>query len=404
MSNEAVANDLTAAPNPDPETLLQRARDLHDTFRSRREQTRELRRVPDESMQDLIDAGLFRIMQPARYGGYEMSPKHFYDVVFEVARACPSTGWVLSVVGVHNWQLGLLDDKAQQEVWGEDDTVLISSSYAPKGKAEAVDGGWNFSGQWQFSSGSDHAKWVFVGGSMPENPDFPGVPQIASFLIPREDYEIIDDWHTTGLQGSGSKSIKVDNVFVPSHRVHTFMQGFIGDNPGAKLNTAPIYKLPFGQVFIRAVSTPCIGAAQGALDAYCEYNSTRLNSVGMQVVDSPAGQLAAAKAQSAIRTAQLKIHHAYDTLLDRIEQSEPFSDVERVEFRFDSCNAVDTLVPVVQELLANSGGSAIYQGNTVNEFYQDILAFRQHAANQAYTPAINLGAVMFGAPLQDVFC
>lgn len=395
---------MPASEQVSPQELLDRAIALQPGFRQRRDETRALRRVPDESIADLKRAGLFKIMQPSRFGGFEMSPKHFYDAVFEVSRACPSTGWVLSVVGVHNWQLGLLDEQAQREVWEHDDNVLISSSYAPRGVATPVEGGFNFSGQWQFSSGSDHAEWVFVGGLMPEDERFPNTPQIGSFLIPRSDYEIIDDWHTTGLQGSGSKSIKVSDVFVPGHRVHTFMQGFTGDNPGSKVNTAPIYKLPFGQVFIRAVSTPSIGTAQGALDAYCEYNAKRLNSVGQQVVDSPAGQLAAAKALAEIRTARLKIHHAYDTLLGNIAAGEAFADQDRVEFRYDSCNAVDSLVAVVQELLANSGGSAIYQGNQVNEYYQDMLAFRQHAANQTYTPAINLGAVMFGAPLQDMFC
>ncbi len=387
-----------------PAQLLRNAIELQPLFRKRRAETRELRRVPNESIAELKQAGLFKTMQPARFGGYQMNPKYFYDAVVEIARACPSTGWVLSVVGVHNWQLGLLDEQAQRDVWGDDNDVLISSSYAPKGVATAVDGGFNFSGQWQFSSGSDHAEWVFVGGLMPEDDRFPGTPQIGSFLIPRCDYEVIDDWHTTGLQGSGSKSIKVSDVFVPNYRVHTFMQGFTGDNPGATVNTAPIYKLPFGQVFIRAVSTPSIGAAQGALDAYCEYNAKRLNSVGQQVVDSPAGQLAAARAQSEIRTARLKIHHAYDTLLGNIAAGDAFADRDRVEFRYDSCHSVESLVSVVQELLANSGGSAIYNGNQVNEYYQDMLAFRQHAANQTYAPAINLGAVMFGAPLQDMFC
>ena len=126
--------------------------------------------------------------------------------------------------------------------------------------------------------------------------------------------------------------------------------------------------------------------------------------VGQKVVDSPAGQLAAARAQAAIRTARLKLHFAFDTLLDYAERGEPYRDLDRVEFRYDSCNTVETLIPIVQELLANSGGSAIYLGNTVNEMYQDILAFRQHAANQPYTPTINFGAVMFGAPMQDFFC
>ncbi|MFK8021436.1 MAG: acyl-CoA dehydrogenase family protein [Pseudomonadales bacterium] len=390
--------------NSTAENLLQRAKDMRPVLESRSSHTRTLRRIPDETITELKAAGFFKMMQPARYGGYEMSPKDFYKVVIEVARGCPSTGWVLSVVGVHNWQLGLLDDQAQQEVWGQDNNTLISSSYAPRGKAEPVDGGFNFSGQWQFSSGSDHAEWVFVGGLMPDDERFPDIPQIGSFLIPRSDYEIVDDWHVTGLQGSGSKTIKVQKAFVPSYRVHSFMDGFLGIAPGHAVNTAPIYKLPFGQVFIRAVSTPCIGAAQGALDAYCKYNSERLNSVGKKVVDSPAGQLAAARAQTAISTAKLKLNNTYDTLLGYVDRGEPFNNVDRVEFRNDSCQVVDTLIPAVQELLANSGGSAIYQGNRVNEIFQDMLAFRQHAANQPYTPAINLGAVMFGAELMDPFC
>lgn len=391
-------NEVTA------ETLLEKARAMQATLKERREETRQLRRLPDQTMADLIAAGFFKMMQPKRYGGYEMSPKHFYRVVYEIARACPSTGWVLSVVGVHNWQMGLLDDRAQQDVWGEDNTVLVSSSYAPRGKAEPVEGGYRFSGQWQFSSGSDHCDWIFVGGLLPADPDKPEMPQLGSFLIPRSDYEIIDDWHTTGLQGSGSKTLVVKDTFVPSYRVHSFMEGFLCQSPGQAVNTAPLYKLPFGQVFIRAVSTPSVGAAQGALDAYCKYNSERLNSVGQKVVDSPAGQIAAARAQSAISTFRLKIDNTFDTLLGCVERGEPFRDLDRVEFRYDSCNTVETLVPIVQELLANSGGSAIYQGNTVNEFYQDILAFRQHAANQPYTPTVNFGAVMFGAPMQDFFC
>ncbi|MGI9294226.1 MAG: acyl-CoA dehydrogenase family protein [Pseudomonadales bacterium] len=388
----------------DPQELIKRAVAMQATLRERAKETRELRSLPVETIAEMKTAGFFKMIQPKRYGGYEMNPKHFYDVVFEVSRACPSSGWVLSVVGVHNWQLGLLDDKAQQDVWGQDTSVLISSSYAPKGKAEAVDGGFDFSGRWQFSSGSDHCDWIFVGGFLPEDPALPGVPQLGSFLIPRRDYEIVDDWYTTGLQGSGSKTLVVKQAFVPNYRVHSFMQGFTCQSPGQAVNAAPLYKLPFGQVFIRAVSTPSIGAAQGALDAYCKYNSERLNSVGQKVVDSPAGQIAAAKAHSAIRTTRLKLHYAFDTLLDFAARGEPFREIDRVEFRYDSCDTVATLVPIVQALLANSGGSAIYQGNTVNDFYQDMLAFQQHAANQPYTPTINLGAVMFGGPVQDFFC
>ena len=382
------------------EQLLERAIAMQPVLRERANHARELRRVPDETIADFKQAGFFRMIQPCRYGGYEMNPKHFYDVVFELARACPSSAWVLSVVGVHNWQLGLLDDRAQMEVWGQDDTTLISSSYAPKGKAQAVEGGFNFSGRWQFSSGCDHCDWIFVGGFLPNDDN---IPMLASFLLPASDYRIEDDWFTTGLQGSGSKSLVVENAFVPDYRVHTFSQGYLCQSPGQAVNPSALFKLPFGQVFIRAVSMPAVGATQGALDAYCEYNSQRLNSVGMKVVDAPAGQMAAALAKSVITSARLKMHHAYDTLLDYAENGQPFSAEDRSEFRFDSSHAVDECVTAAQALLANSGGSAIYQGNVINTIFQDLLAFRQHAANQPDAPTKNLGATLFGLPVQDPF-
>ena len=130
---------------PGVDELLQRARDLQPALRQRASQAREGRRLPAQTIADFKTAGLFRMMQPARYGGFEMSPAHFYDVVFEIARACPSSGWVLSGVGVHNWQLALLDDQAQREVWGADPDVLISSSYGPRARVERVDGGYRIS-------------------------------------------------------------------------------------------------------------------------------------------------------------------------------------------------------------------------------------------------------------------
>jgi 3-hydroxy-9,10-secoandrosta-1,3,5(10)-triene-9,17-dione monooxygenase len=396
------AADTNATTIPTPEELLQRARDLYPVLLERAAQAREGRRVPAQTIADFKSAGFFRIIQPARYGGYEMNPKHFYDVVFEVARACPSSGWVLSVVGVHNWQLGLLDDRAQQDVWGEDDEVIISSSYAPKGKVERVDGGYRFSGKWQFSSGSDHCDWIFVGGIIP--PENEGeTPMISSFLIPRQDYEIIDDWYTTGLQGSGSKTLVVENALVPEYRVHGFLEGFMCQSPGQAVNPGPIFKLPFGQVFVRAVSMPAVGAAQGALDAYCDYNAVRLNSVGMQAKEFPASQDAGAQALSVITGARLKMRNAYDTMLAHVESEEPIPDIERAEFRYDACRAVDDCVKAVQQLLANSGGGAIYTGNRINDVFQDMLAFRQHAANQPDTAAKNVGAVLFGQPNTDFF-
>lgn len=387
---------------PSLQQLLSRASEMRADLRARIPEANKLRRVPDESIAEMKKAGLFRMMQPQSFGGYEYGPQDFYRVAMEVARGCPSTGWVLSVVGVHNWQLALFPEQAQQDVWGKDPDAIISSSYMPCGKVDIVDGGYRLSGHWQFSSGSDHCDWAFLGAIIPsENEDAP--PMMYTFLVPRADYRIDDDWYTSGLQGSGSKGVIVEDVFVPAHRVHSFLDGYTCTSPGHAINQNPIYKLPFGQVFIRAVSAPSIGAAQGAIDLYCEYNMARINSAGMEAKALPASLIVAAEAQAAVTTARLKLQHAYDTLLGCIEKGEEFSMLQRAEFKYDSATAVGTCLAAVQQLLSNSGGRAIYSDNTLNGILQDMIAFRQHAMNDADKPARGLGTVMFGGVSDDMF-
>jgi 3-hydroxy-9,10-secoandrosta-1,3,5(10)-triene-9,17-dione monooxygenase len=200
------------------EQLIAAARAMGPALRERSAHCKAQSRVPDETIQDFHDAGFFKILQPEQWGGYAMDPQVFYAVGIEVAKSCMSSAWVLGVVAVHNWQLAVFDDQAAQDVWAEDPTVLISSSYAPVGKVQVVDGGFKLSGRWSFSSGSAHCKWAFLGAVVP-TPEAPfDMGNYRTFLVPIEDYEIVDNWDVVGLQGTGSHDIVVDGAFVPEHR------------------------------------------------------------------------------------------------------------------------------------------------------------------------------------------
>src|SRR5262249_38516935 len=178
------------------------------------------------------------------------------DVQMTIAAACPSSAWVLGVVAVHGWQLALFPPQAQEDVWGRDREALISSSNAPTGKVIRVEGGFRISGRWSFSSGCDHCHWVFLGGFAPTAPG--EKPDMRTFLLPRSDYRIDDNWHVAGLKGTGSKDIVVEDAFVPEHRTHRLIDGYLLKSPGHALNPAPLYRLPFGQIFVRSVSTSAI--------------------------------------------------------------------------------------------------------------------------------------------------
>jgi 3-hydroxy-9,10-secoandrosta-1,3,5(10)-triene-9,17-dione monooxygenase len=187
---------------------------------------------------------------------------------------CGSSGWILGVIGVHNCHLALFPPQAQEDVWGEDTSIQISTSLAPTGTVERVTGGFRLSGRWSFSSGCDYCQWAALGGLAPAT-ESGAPPEARMFLLPR-DYEINDNWHVTGLCGSGSKDIVVTDAFVPEYRTHSYLE-FHLCNLGAAINNGPLYRLPFGAVFPNSIAAPAIGVALGALEAFREQSQVRVN-------------------------------------------------------------------------------------------------------------------------------
>lgn len=385
--------------------LRDKARELVPVLRERAEQCERERSVPQETIKDFAEAGFFRIMQPARWGGFELDPQDFYDVQMTVAEGCMSSAWVLGVVAIHNWQLGLFDDRAAQDVWGQDDGVLISSSYMPVGKVERVEGGFKFSGQWAFSSGCDHCQWAFLGAMVPPEKGQEGSPpDMRTFLVPRTDYEIVDDWHVMGLKGTGSKTIVVKDAFVPEYRTHKARDGFTCDNPGNAVNDAPLFRLPFGQVFVRAVSSSAIGALAGAIDVFKETVSSRVGkNDGKSAGEDPFAQLALAEAMIAVDEMKLVLHRNFDRMMDAARSGEQLSMDERIKMRYDSGLVLQKCVEGIDTLFPFAGGSGIYDGHPLLRIFLDIHAGRAHTANNPYKYGRNLGAVELGAPNTDFF-
>ncbi len=383
------------------QTLLARAEALKPVLRGRSTQAAELRRIPDETIQDFQDAGFFKMLQPEQWGGYALDPQVFYAVQLKIAEACMSSAWVLGVVAVHNWQLALFDDQAAQDVWAEDAATLISSSYAPVGKVEKVDGGYKLSGQWGFSSGSEHCDWVFLGAVVPEEGAPFDMRNYRTFLVPRKDYEIIDTWHVVGLKATGSQDVKVEGAFVPEHRTHKLSDGFSCNNPGNAVNSAPVYRLPFGQVFVRAVCTASLGALQGALDAFIETAKTRM--VGpAKMMDDPFVRRLAADVKTAIAEMQRTMYANFDAMMASATAGEPIAIEDRVHYRFDSAVVADRCAELCAKMLKASGSKGIFLGNEVLERHLDIMASQAHVANNVNLYAGNFGGVQFGLDNTDL--
>jgi 3-hydroxy-9,10-secoandrosta-1,3,5(10)-triene-9,17-dione monooxygenase len=383
--------------------LIERARDLTATLTARAAKTAEDRRISDETIADFQKAGLFRMLQPARWGGLEVDPKVFFEVQMTVARACPSSAWVLGIVGVHSWQMALFPLEAQTEVWGKDAGTLVSSSYAPTGKVERVKDGYRVSGRWSFSSGCDHCQWVFLGGFVPSLVEGKP-PEMRTFLLPRSDYTIDDTWFVAGLRGTGSKDIVVENAFVPEHRTHRLIDGYKRTSPGNEHNPAPLYKLPFGQIFVRSVSTSAIGIADGALRAYVDQASKRIAaSDASKIADDPATQTVAARAAATIDESRVVLFRDMDEMMDLARTGQDIPIERRVRFRYHSARVVDRCAEAVDELFSASGGRAIFQTSPILRFFLDIHAARGHYANNPEKPARNLGGVLLSLKNTDFF-
>ena len=397
-AQEATLDNIISA-----DVLVQRARDMIPYLQQQAARAQTERQVSEATVARMHEAGFFRVMQPKRWGGYEMDPRVFFEIQMALAEGCMSTAWIYGVIAVHNWQIALFDLQAQEDVWRHDTQVLIASSYMPVGKVEAVAGGYKFSGRWAFSSGCAHCDWVFLGGIVPPTAADPE-PDYRTFLLPKSDYEVLDTWHTFGLQATGSNDIVVKEAFVPDYRTHRAVDGFLGTNPGPDCKTVPLYQIPFGQLFPRAVSSAIIGATQGAINAYLDVASKRVGSNdGSKTAEDPQAQMAVARAQALVEQLQMKLFANFDQLMQDARQGRATNLNTRIQYRYESAAVPEACLNEVLELQKMCGGRAIFTDSPLQRFVLDILAGRAHVANNPYKFGMNYGAVQLGLESNDNF-
>ncbi len=380
--------------------VLAAVRELLPAIRERADQAEQQRRVPSETIKELDQAGMFALLRPKRYNGYESNPMDFYTAVREIGSACGSTGWVASVVGIHAWQLSLFPAKAQQEVWGEDPSTRISSSYAPTGQVSRVEGGYRLSGRWSFSSGCDHAQWVFLGGMVPGDDGKP--VDMCTFLLPNTDYRIDDVWDTIGLRGTGSNDILVEDVFVPTHRVLSFADCSVLRCPGHEVNTSPLYRMPFAAVFSNSITAPIIGMATGAYDHHVEWMRERVRiSYGQKAAEDSFAHVRLADAGSEIDAAWGQLERNIGELMSYANAGEDPPQDLRLRVRRDQVRGTERAIQAIDRLFENSGGKALKVGNPIQRFWRDAHGGRVHAVNDPERAKTMFGAGEFGLDIQD---
>ncbi len=378
--------------------FLSAARNLVPVLRDRAQQAESLRRLPDETIQDLRGAGLFRMLQPTAFGGLERGVDEFGAVVAEIGRGCGSTGWCLSILGVHNWFLALFEEDAQRDVWGPSPDTLFTTSFAPTGQVVAENGGYRLKGRWQFASGCDHSDWVAVGAQVPHDEPRP-IPDFRSFLVPMRDVRIDDTWFVAGLKGTGSKDLVIEDAFVPAYRTLSLPDAAMGNAPGSKVNHAPLYQIPFGSFLALGVTPAATGIARAALEAFTERTRERVMAYSdRKMVEQVPAQIRLAESSVEIETAELLIARTCREVMERAGTEESTQIDVRARVRRDLAYVVRLSTRAVDRLFEVSGAHALFDSSPIQRAFRDLHAMAAHPFTNWDMNAELYGRTALGLP------
>ncbi len=364
--------------------LVARARALASALRSRAEEAERNRIIPVESIDEMREAGLFRALQPRKYGGFEHDFNALAEITFELARGCASSGWLGGLAIGNQWLAGLFPEAAQDEIWGADPDAIVFAVFTVTTTAEKAQGGYRFSGSWGFASGCEIGQWFCLGLRLPpEDGDAPATPAIV--MVRAGDYSVEDDWFASGLVATGSKRVVCEDVFVPAHRTLTFAEFATGTTPGSRLYDNRVFALPALVVLPSILCMPALGALQGAIDDFVGRVGKRQTLSGFvaggdrvgefATVQSRIGGAAAALAAGkALIEADLAETHALAL------RDEPITVDRRIRSRLVQAYVADIAVRGIDGLFRATGGAGLYLGEPIQRAWRDIHAVSHHAS------------------------
>jgi alkylation response protein AidB-like acyl-CoA dehydrogenase len=377
---------------PSREELLRRAEALVPVLRERADECETLRRCPDQTVADFEQAGLIRVCQPARYGGYEYGWDVRSEICEILARGDASQAWIHHILTDHSQKLGAFDVRAQDDVWGPDPDTRMAAGLDPVGKARRVPGGVIYSGRHGFSSGIDHVRWLICGGHIFDEGK---PPQRCFFLVPKAEATIVDDWYVMGLAGTGSKSFEIAERFVPEHRIIDALDADDSRGPGTAVNKAAIFRVPFTSVAATGFAAIAVGIAQGFLAEWTAYTRGR-KSRGMAVAALGGTQIDLGHAAIEIDTAHRLYLGAARDAMATLARADRLTETQRLQSRLSAAMAGQLALRAVQRLYNAAGGRVAYSSNVLQRQFRDVQVAASHVSIQWNMTAAAYGGHLLG--------
>ncbi|MEE2996499.1 MAG: acyl-CoA dehydrogenase family protein [Pseudomonadota bacterium] len=363
--------------------LIQRAIQMRPEISSQADETEKNRRVSQEFIEEVRAQDFFRIFLPKKYGGLEFDSATATRISLEWSSADASTGWVCGLGIVHQGLIAQFPVETHDDVWGNNPCPMTCGSYAPAGQMTAVDGGYRLTGEFHFSSGVDVSDWAVLGVFFPpENKDGPPIPGFT--LVPRSDFDIDDNWHVMGLTGTGSKTIVCKDLFIPAHRRVTFAELVSGNSPGYQVLQNDLYRYPILSLVAYAISTPALGALNGAVDKFLDAingRTTRGAVVlgGSKIRDFQAVQMRVGRAVANLKAAKAMLFaQIEDSRAAVMDRGEILDVTGRLDNRLTQAKTVELSVDGLDQLFGAVGGNGIHTSQHVQRAWRDAHAISHH--------------------------
>jgi len=380
--------------------LIDRAHALKPLLARNAKDVDEGRRIVDENLAALEEAGLFRITVPRRFGGYEVSLATKLAVSAALGEACGSTAWVTTLLNVCSWFTGLYSEQAQRDVWGADPNARVCGVLTPSAQARKVEGGYEITGQWGYASGCLHAQWAGLG--TPLTDDTGEVIGQGLALIPMTDLRIEDTWFVAGMRGTASNTLHADGVFVPSHRILDVPRALQHDYPTEHKDEV-LYRTSFIPVLVLVLAGPQVGMARGVLNTVIEKAPKRniAYTIFERQTDSTTFQDAVSDAAMHVETAALHTFRAAADIDAAAQRGEPMDYLARARVRADTGWAIRHARQAIDDLISANGASSFAEVSPIQRLWRDSNTAGRHAV---ILPSVNMevyGKALLGIPYED---
>ncbi len=390
MPRESVQPNIV----PDAATMLARARDLAPRLRARSAAAEKARQCPPETIADVRAAGISRIVQPRRYGGYGMDWDVLCEVAMELGAGCGAQGWTATVLSDHPCLAGMFNQQAQDDIWLHDNDVLVSTSYNPRGTVQRARGGFVLNGRWMYSSGVVYTGWSIVGGFVEMDG---GRRQHHFFLVPASDRHVVDDWDAMGMAGSGSQSFDLKDCFVPEHRALDASLVGAGNPPGAAVNAEPLHRMPIIGFTGTVLVSVSIGVAIGMVRDFEQMLKDR-HGAGPAKPGLEDMMSRAAEAGAETQSARLLILETARDNMAVLRSGKALDEGDAGTTARNSAYAAKLAKQAATRLFEVTGGSGLNQGNHFQRSFRDVFAGTAHGTLNWGRSAMRYGNHLMGWP------